>query len=431
VRLKLLLPAVLAMAVALGYAGSRSANLMILLTALLVLGFLGLAGSWYAPLLVIPAAYLGQRVAFAGIDISISDAIVVFGAIAPFTYLDWRRHRELRTVLWAVAGFQACLVLSVLPAFNQATIQEWLHRAAIVAGSLVVGAYLAQNGKAKLAIQTFLGLSVVVSAVAVLDFLRTRQYAEPLGLQKNYSGSLLSSALLVSVLFTPTTARDRRILWGARVVMVLGLLAVESRGALLALSVGLLLWSFLSKQSRRLTIPLLLAVCTAAFFSIQEEQILNPEYGAVPTRTLNWQEATTSWLQSPLIGNGLRFYQADPTADLQGDPHNIVLLTLAESGIIGLGGFLLMIGTALVVAKRFDSRLGQVAVALIAARFTHGLVDVYWVHGSQAVPWVITGLLLGGASIEFAVRGRAGLPEVSEAMPAAQVVAAPRVSALT
>jgi O-antigen ligase len=215
------------------------------------------------------------------------------------------------------------------------------------------------------------------------------------------------------------------------VVMVLGLLAVESRGALLALSVGLLLWSFLSKQSRRLTIPLLLAVCTAAFFSIQEEQILNPEYGAVPTRTLNWQEATTSWLQSPLIGNGLRFYQADPTADLQGDPHNIVLLTLAESGIIGLGGFLLMIGTALVVAKRFDSRLGQVAVALIAARFTHGLVDVYWVHGSQAVPWVITGLLLGGASIEFAVRGRAGLPEVSEAMPAAQVVAAPRVSALT
>ena len=94
------------------------------------------------------------------------------------------------------------------------------------------------------------------------------------------------------------------------------------------------------------------------------------------------------------------------------DATNIVWLTLAETGVLGLGAFLLlhagilrMVWTTQRHLHRSDPLFSAAALgaALVTGKFIHGLVDHYWSRGPLLISWAAAGM---ATHAYFAVRGR-------------------------
>jgi O-antigen ligase len=93
------------------------------------------------------------------------------------------------------------------------------------------------------------------------------------------------------------------------------------------------------------------------------------------------------------VGIGLR-KQIDAT--------NFVLVTLAESGAVGLIAVTSVFGTIIGVGFRLCRSgtkhsfvlCGALAVGLLACKIGHGMVDHFWGRGNGTVMWASVGLLL-------------------------------------
>ena len=116
--------------------------------------------------------------------------------------------------------------------------------------------------------------------------------------------------------------------------------------------------------------------------------------------------------ESPLVGLGLnQFETVQPRYDdygllFAGNPvHNIYLLVAAETGIIGLAGFLAIYGTALAMALRCvrakDPLLVGVGVGITAALTFFALEELLSFALRQEMPlalfWILTGLAVACA----------------------------------
>src|SRR5439155_23268639 len=106
---------------------------------------------------------------------------------------------------------------------------------------------------------------------------------------------------------------------------------------------------------------------------------------------------------NPVYGKGISYRK-----DI--DATNIIFITLAESGIIGLTAFVLMNAAVLRFVwktqkniPRFHLLYSPVALggALVIARFAHGLVDHYWSRGPILQAWAAAGMATG---VFFALR---------------------------
>jgi hypothetical protein len=370
---------------------------------------LSLVGSWILPLLAIPAAFVDVRVPVATTSITVADLVVLAASIGVAAHLDWQLDRRLTKVLIALAVYEFALVLAAMANPGLGGALEIAHRATIVGGSLIIGAYLAQKGKADLAVVLLIAIAAIVGIVATSDSLFNSlqfgrlQFGSPFGLNKNYAGSLLSSALLASFAFRPAAARVAWLVRLGQLLMFVGLLATQSRGALTALAVGVLVFSLLTRRYR---IPVLFACVVAIpilLSNIDADLLRDPVTGSVATHVHVASQALAAWQRTPLLGNGLRFFEA-PTSSLLYDPHNVILLTLAESGVIGLVGLATLLMITSLQLSQSRAPLFMAALALLVARFTHGMVDIYWVHGSQEIPWLVVGLALGGGAATATAR---------------------------
>jgi hypothetical protein len=83
------------------------------------------------------------------------------------------------------------------------------------------------------------------------------------------------------------------------------------------------------------------------------------------------------------------------------DATNVFLLTLAETGVVGMAAFLyLHIAMALMVwrARRFAPRDDMLFTALalggalVLSKFIHGMVDHYWSRGALMIAWASAGM---------------------------------------
>jgi O-antigen ligase len=364
---------------------------------------------------VLPAAWLRTRVGPASFDLTLSDVALVIGAGVALSRMPWGSP-TVRRVLGGCAVYLLAALVAVVADPNRRAALEWLHRVALAPGAVVVGAAMVATGVLARAMALFVAISGVFGVAAIGEAL-TNGFAPayPLGMHKNAAGFLLLLAVLVCVVAPASIAMPRNIRHLAALVCAGGLLATQNRGAAVAAVVCAAVWAVRQPRVpgvvRALSVgaaAAVLAVVISAFSSPVESR---SQFDSVASRQLTNEYALDLWREDPLTGAGIRFFR-DPAFFFEarlreqttfGEPHNVVVSVLSETGLVGLAGFAVMIATALRALRPMRFELGRLALVVLVARLVETQFGIWWVAGSAVVPF----LLLGAAACEADRRARA------------------------
>lgn len=274
---------------------------------------------------------------------------------------------------------------------------------------LMVALFWNQPGRTRHVASAVWLSAVLVAAYAVLqqagldpyhwyqaDGAPPRYPASTMG-NSNFAGALLAIALPLGVYLAATAARRRRPwLVLAISVDVLGLWYTQSRGAFVAaiVGVGTVAWISRDRVGRRRRLQMLACGGGTALILAGALVVLHPWSAARPNspeapllnttsavgRLGYWKVASEVFVEHPLVGTGPEtFYETYPlhrrlkqAADgsfpaITDKPHNVFLEYAADTGILGLGAYLALVGTALLYGYRRCRELqGEQRLALAA-----------------------------------------------------------------
>lgn len=285
------------------------------------------------------------------------------------------------------------------------------HRTLLVSGALGVGAWVYQGGKTSTALRLLVLGGVVVGVLcifagAVHGFARP---AQPIGLNKNYAGSILGLTILAGLGAPDELGLPQLLRNSALVVLGGGLAATHSRGAMLALVGGVLVLFFRTHTDYRRRSFRMGAVVAIAFLVLGgvlvKDQLANVQAtkstNSVAVRSQVEAEARSLWHTSPIVGVGVYYYELPSYQALSHwvqAPTNEIDEALAEGGIVLLVGFLVFhVGAAAALFRRMNP-LAVTGLAMVADRFIHGMADIYWTAGNASLPWIIAGMGLAQAA---------------------------------
>ncbi len=226
-----------------------------------------------------------------------------------------------------------------------------------------------------------------------------------LGLHKNALGGSQACALIVAVelWLSADDPRRKRLLGLALLLIGGGLLISLSRGGWLGAAAGLSV-IFLLRRDFRLMLRLgllLLPLIAVLWVSLPQESRayatnFNTQSGNIQARLDDYALARRYFEGSPIFGIGIQFRK-------QSDATNIVLFTLAETGVVGLITFSLLYATFFRAVWRMRRKvlpgdplfsLYAVGSALLVARLAHGMVDHYWGRGPTFEAWSAYGMFV-------------------------------------
>ncbi len=371
--------------------------------------FVGVALLIVDPLLVamlaVPGVLFVERVGGASLNMSVCDVLTVAGTVVALTMLraDMRVTRKL---LWIAVLFQAVLLLVVVAHPNQKSIFEWWHRFFLVGGCITIGAALGRTRRANAAITVFLVLATGLAVAAIATSLaHGLSPAEPFGAQKNFVGAMCASAVLLAILHPTWLRISPGWLLMVGVFCAGGLLASQSRGAMLALAAGLFVAALRQGRLSRREILAIVVVAPLVLFVVASVQHQSGQHqiNSLTYRANYDALAYRAWHLSPIFGEGLRFFKQSG-AVTQVDTPSVIASTLAEGGVVGVLALALLVGGSLVALWRLPQEAAAIAVAFVVGRFVHGLFDVYWVSGTATLPWLIVGIVCGNADADDADR---------------------------
>ena len=246
---------------------------------------------------------------------------------------------------------------------------------------------------------------LAATVLAVAFALKVGSGAEgALQVGKNPGGQHIASAVLLLLAAPDFDKRWRPLL----VPLSLGLLATQSRGALIALAASLIVLLVLKGQGSRVRLLLgaaavigLLTVAYQALPATAQKRILNTNQQtdyALRIRQAYRDDANALIADHPYVGIGVGNYLAGKPAEgtQTTDPHNVGLLVLAEGGIVLAAGFvILQLGSAAVLVRlRTVTPYAAVALAVQVGTVTHGFADTYWVRGTPDLGWFLLGAAL-------------------------------------
>ncbi len=381
------------------------------LAALVVLTFGLLAYSPAATVaLMMPAITLVNRVGAGGVDLSVSDLVLAlsFGVALIFGRRPY--SRALRTVLWLSFVYQVATLFTVVANRYTANTVEWFHAWLLVGGAAVVGWAAARDGHGRMATNLLVAPMVVMALLAIAVGV-PRMLAgnpdpvylgEPFGLHKNALGDILAFGATIAY------ARPRWLGWNPPVslslfaLFCLGILAAQSRQAMVGLALAVLVIMLRHEPGRRRTRLPLLAIPGAVWYvgtTVTEQLESGNEFNSTNQRLTWYEQAIAVWNQNEWFGVGMRWWTAGRT-EYEFQPPNAELEVLSSAGTVGLVGFLIMMGGILVVAWRVDPRYGTLAFAIVANRFTQGQLDLFWVAVQTSIPFLVVGLCLGAQTHE-------------------------------
>ncbi len=145
-------------------------------------------------------------------------------------------------------------------------------------------------------------------------------------------------------------------------------------------------------------------------FDVRTVKLTDENYAAVE-RMAHWQAALAMIQARPLLGYGIGNYPAAyPQYNLPGweDPlghaHNYYLNIAAETGLVGLAAYLLLllvafVGAWMVAGRATDGLARAVAIGVLgvlAAQMTHNVFDNLWVHSMAVQVALLLGLVYAG-----------------------------------
>jgi hypothetical protein len=341
-------------------------------------------------------------------NVSVTDVLVaVAGLAAALSGAGEAVHLRGRLVLRSFTFYLA--TLSVTLAFNHSLRSdfEWFHRIALVAGAICAGAWLVQAGVDRTALRWALGISVCFATLAFAEGIGRgfTGAVQPLGYQKNFIGSICATILITLIVAPHRFDLPPRLSRFAVFLLVGGLVATHSRGAMVALTVGVLIWFFKGSPgaNRRLRAAAIVAAIGVSIFTAisvagELDQGNSGRHTSLTVRSEVEKQTRELWIHHPWTGVGLRFFKTPRYAGYQA-PNNVIDEVAAEAGVFGVFGFLIFVGGALIGLGRLQGDLATAGLCVVAARFTHGLFDIYWTGGTTALPWIIAGMGLASAGV--------------------------------
>lgn len=358
------------------------------------------------PILAFPATLVMVRTG----PVSASDLVLVL-AILPAVLL-YRREKSspMRALMWAGITYHALLIPTLLLNPYTANVLEWFHTLALVVGGLAVGWAVGRNGYARSALGLYLLGSVGIGVAALITGMLMLVQQGSFGpvylpaLHKNFIGNTLAFAFLILWLRPQWLGWTTRWAILAMLVCAGGIAASGARQAMVSVFVVLAIFALrsLAKGGGRGWV-LLLVMIPGAFFvanSVSDQFQDDNPFNSISQRLQWFTEAVDIWQQAPVFGVGLRWWYTGEYSSFQ--PPNSFLEMLSSAGVVGLLGFLILCGAGLWVVLTLPPRYGQIAAAVMIARFVQGQLDLYWVAGQASIPWMIAGLVIGVMALERA-----------------------------
>lgn len=343
-----------------------------------------------------------------GVQISLPDLLMVMAVLGSAVMLQRSDASRLKPLLPLVASYAGIVFLALAAHVSAASVFGASQRLELLLVPLTVGGVLLSPRRLQQALAFYLLTATALALAWGLHVL-----PESSGFQKNPVGQFITVALLLITAYPGQ--RWRFLLVPA---LAWGLFQTQSRGAILALLIGLLVL-FVARpgidrlRTGALLVPLL-AVLGLVYLSLPDDvqyrtTTLSSNGTGDPTSaeyTIRIREtfradALHIIRNHPVTGVGIGNYRAGVATQgsLTNDPHNVLLLEAAEGGLPLLGALLvLLVGSFwLVWRRRRDTPLAPVALAVQASIISHGLVDIYWVRGTPVLGWLLVGAALTDA----------------------------------
>jgi hypothetical protein len=244
------------------------------------------------------------------------------------------------------------------------------------------------------------------------------------GLHKNSIGGSLAAGIIIlaNLWYSQVNFGGKRYLIWLLLVLGGGLLISLSRGAWIGAIVGLtvsgLLWGRITLVIRTLlvAVPVLLVLWLLLPSEKRDYATgFQADRWNIKMRMKTQENLQEIVTKEPVFGVGIGLRK-------QVDATNFLLVTLAESGVIGLVAIIGLFGTIVRVGfivcrsetKKSLILCGSLAVGLLACKVGHGMVDHFWGRGNGTVVWASIGVLL--AAEQKLVTRRRNRLQLSERM---------------
>jgi len=354
------------------------------------------------PVLALPATLLLQRLggSAAGSGIDLSDVVLLIATGMAMPMIPWGSARVLRRVLLLDLTYQVLIVTSLVAAHGSTEVLAWLHRWLLVSGGVVVGWVLARSGRARQAVSLYIAGTAVLALIAISHAVTSGFQPAQFGIyQKNYIGAELVPAIVVVHLDPPWLGLDRRL---ARIVIsldILGLLASQSKQAIVELVFVLFLLIVTMPSLRRRSRLILVSAAPAAVFAyiVSMRELRKFEHG----KFNSLKERSIALSNALVASNGHRWFGLGPhwylLARYAGNiqPPDVFVEELAATGILGLFGLLVLVFGSAAALARLPRSVGMLGLALVLGRMVECTFDLYWVSAAGTLPWLFVGLSAG------------------------------------
>jgi len=364
------------------------------------------------PVVAMPAFVVAERVGGDTLNMTLSDVVLFATLWVALVFTPRPFTPALRSMLWLSAVYQLATLFAVVATpFRQNTV-EWFHAWVLVGGALVVGWAVGRVGRATLGLTlvTLVVLVIALNACAIAAVQLAQGDVSPVypswpfPMHKNLAGPIFMSVALVAFVRQPWLHWPAWFRIPAFYVLALGMLAVQSRQAIVGFGVGLLVLALRPGLGPRVGPRLmLLTMAPAAMFvasRVQDDLSGDDPFNSTAFRAAGIEGGFDVWREHLWFGAGLRWWTAGPEPGFQ--PPNAVAEVLSSVGVVGLAGFaILMLGT-IVVAWRMDPRYGTLAVAVLASRLVASQFDQFWVSIIVSLPFLLVGVCLGAEGHEKA-----------------------------
>jgi hypothetical protein len=413
--------AVVLAGIVVGVAANGGERLALALGGVLLIVGLFVADPIVLAVLVLPGSLLLQRVGGASTNLSVADLLVFMGALVCLFQVRWRDAPYLREFFRGILWYQAVLILVVVADPNRYDIIEWFHRFSYLGGSVLVGWTIANYGRARPAFRLFLWGCSFVALISVEQTLTHHfQPAQWGGYQKNSIGAVLWVAVVVAQLRPAWSGLGRTEARVTKYLCFAGLLASQSRQAIISMILALVVATFLNPDVRRrskLVLVGCLPLVVALYYSFSLAARDNPKFNSVSIRVGQIGDALHVWHQSPLLGEGMRFYDLPQYISVTAPP-NVLVDNLASTGIVGSLAFFYLVYMTMRTMNRVPRVFGTLGLVILLGHYVDGLFDIFWIGANMIPPVLIAGMSLGVADADREERRRVGTGSGLEAAPA-------------
>lgn len=227
-----------------------------------------------------------------------------------------------------------------------------------------------------------------------------------LGIHKNNMGQGMAAglSLWLSAWFDSSKGWWSRILVPAIAIVTISLVFTLSRGAWIGAGCALIALALMYGRVQLLVraslviVPLIVVMWN--FLPKEDQEYATSfdrqKYDNIEARYANFDRTSALIKSSPLIGHGISIRK-------QLDATNLVMVTLAEGGILGFALFIIALGTYFVIVFRIVSRIPRsdprfiivaASCAVMVSRLGHAQFDHYWVRGASTIAWASVGMVL-------------------------------------